>query len=558
MRVLLLAFPIFLFWLNHLSPYMPGDDYMFMMKVPTDAPVGMERIESLSDFLESQSNIFHHVHYRYVVHCMLQFLLLLPPFIFDFANTFIFLWIARLLIPGSYKQNRFEEKYLVSCLFLFCFHPDLANAYFWTTGSVNYSWTLIPLLYYMRSFCDYVDHGQGINKLLFLSPFVACTNENALLSLFLMTGLVLAYELISEKRINAKLVMVCFIMLVGGLVMIYSPSATDRLAREGFFYDNLGYRLLEYLKRTLYYLMLYLPLGLIPLLIRAGGKRIRRSHRYLIGMAALSLLVMFLVPLFEQRSCVFGFVILMYLFFSKFAVEGHIRPLLLGLLIFYSAHLVFNRIQNFGQIHHRVADNVRLLKSAEKHSDVKLQRQCPKYALAAIRCYDIDEHPSYINQSLANYYGMKSVSLLASESKKENWQGEQNEIRGEGLKNYREVQKGLFLKNENNKLHVVLKLNPEESKDNSITTIIRGHRDKSVKHDLASVLPYNLQLYFLDFLEYTGTYYKDGKSTHHKAPDGQMYAYHLIFDYDTYDYLLVSRYSMNNHTAYGDVIRVDL
>ena len=239
-RLLIVVFSIFVLYLNVLSPYMPGDDYMFMMKVPADGSVGTDYIGSLSDFITSQCNIYQTVHYRILAHTILQIVLLMPSGVFDVLNAVVFLWMGWLLIPRERVSGKWYL-FVFVLLFLFVFHPDLANAYFWTTGAVNYSWTLIPLLYYLRALVSFIDYGKEGKSLLLLSPLVACTNENALIAVFVVTGALLVKEYFSKKKLNKTLLLTCGVLLVGGLLMIFAPSASARLSREGSFFQSFDF-----------------------------------------------------------------------------------------------------------------------------------------------------------------------------------------------------------------------------------------------------------------------------------------------------------------------------
>jgi len=84
-------FSIFLFYLNRIYPYFPGDDAVFQLIIPENGIIGTEKIRSLGDLIESQYNFYFNYHYRILNHFILQGLLALPPIIFDFLNVLVFL-----------------------------------------------------------------------------------------------------------------------------------------------------------------------------------------------------------------------------------------------------------------------------------------------------------------------------------------------------------------------------------------------------------------------------------------------------------------------------------
>jgi len=327
MWLLTATFSIIIFYLNRLHLYMPGDDFMFLLKMPADGSMGTEGISSIDDFVESIKNIYLNCHYRILVHALIQFFLLLPSWVFDLVNTIIYFLVCYLLIPANLKKE-FWLMYPTILAFIWIFHPDLGNAYFWTTGAFNYTWTLIPLLVYVKALVNVLDHDRGYQTLLIAAPFVASANENALISLFAISTIVLLKKYLNNHKINKSLLWTCLILLIGGIVMVFSPSATARLAREASRFESFDSRLIEFIKRSAYYLFCYLPVLLLLLFSRTKRIRLKASTIMLIAIAFLSILTMIVVPIFEMRSSVFGFFILTYACLDLVAENFKFRKIL--------------------------------------------------------------------------------------------------------------------------------------------------------------------------------------------------------------------------------------
>ena len=337
---------------------MPGDDYMFMMKMPKDGSVGMNRISSVSDFIESQINIYYTCHYRILVHTLIQFFVLLPAWVFDLINTFVFLFIIRLIIPEKGHVLQFPKLYLAVLLFVWIFHPDLANAYFWTTGAFNYSWTLIPLLLFVRKLVDYIDNNKGTRMLFYLSPLVASCNENALISLFAVISLLLVYSYFKRKTFDVYLLLTLIILLIGGFLMIFSPSATARIGRDAMAFQSLGWRVLEFIKRSAFYLLLYSPILFLPLLFKFKNFAIGKSTPWLMLIILLSILSMFAAPIFEIRSSIFGFFLSIYLMLYLLKGSKSIIPIVFVFLIFYGIRFGVERGRDFYKVNQSVKSNI--------------------------------------------------------------------------------------------------------------------------------------------------------------------------------------------------------
>jgi len=537
---------------------------MFLMKMPADGSVGTSRIHSLSDFIESQINIFTTCHYRVLVHILIQFFLLLPEWIFDFVNTAALLFAVKLTIPREIDRRHFPIVFLAVLCFVWLLHPDLGNAYFWTTGAINYTWTIIPLLLYVRTLVKVLESDYCSSALIYLAPFVASANENALISLFGVTCLLGLYKWRKAGKLPKKILVACGILLLGGLIMVLSPSATARLAREGFHYESLSWRLLEFVKRAGFYTISYSSVILLFFLFN-GRKILWRNGVVLMlfGTIVLSLMSMIAVPIFEPRSSVFGFFVsvylALYLLKSSRGVNLWFAALLLGLSILFG----YQRLQVFQDVNKKLSVNYAILEKSKGKSLVTLDKQCKQSEDHYIVCYEIDERDSYINQSIEHYYGVDKIKLNDDFSRKhqrDKWASllsqDATSINA-SLSEFRKLADNVFIKNDKMGTHILIDLGVENFSVDK-TTILRGSRKGFLKHKLLNVLPTHYRLYFLDFLEYTGTYYKDGKSVLITAENGKTYAYHLVYELERYDKFYYSSYSLKNHAPIGEVHRIEL
>jgi len=551
--VAITLFSIFLFYLNVLNVYMPGDDYMFLMKMPADGSVGTESITGFSDFIESQINIFYTCHYRVLVHTLIQFFLLLPSWFFDLVNTIVFLLIAKLVIPERLYDRKKPLVYVLVLCFLWLFHTDIGNAYFWTTGAINYSWTLIPLLIYLRALVKILDQQEAYKTLLLTSPFVASANENALISLFVASVFVLYLNRKTTGEINSKIVWAILILLIGGLIMVFSPSATARLAREGFNYESFGFRILEFIKRAGFYALSYTSVALLYLCFKGKEPKWSMTSIMLIGVIVLSLLSMLAVPLFEPRSSVFGFIVALFLMLYLLQDSDKIARWPLLVLVALSVIVSLNRYKSFQRLYANVTFNQEVMETNQGAKTLSLKPQCFQNQESYSVCYDISENENYINESLEHFYGIDQINLDPQYSRKQNWtQIKSNWNSDTPLKDFTKKNEDVFIKDSKEGTHVIIKLGREDF-EADYTTVLRGKKKAHIKHSLVSVLPSAAKIHFLDFLEYQSNFYKDGQSILYKANDGYTYAYHLVYNPEDYSEYFYGLYSLNNHKTTGEI-----
>ena len=196
--------------------------------MPTEGIIGSERISSVGDLVASQKNFYYNYHYRILNHTLLQLLLLLPAWIFDALNVLVFLVLPACLLRIRPALPQYGRHYMFLLFFIWVFHFDLGRCYFLTTGSLNYSWLLIPqLLYLTELYRQWQGSGSG-RLLLLLALLNANSNENAQVVLFLMT-LYVGWQQRKALMIWAS----AAVLLAGGLFMLASPSISSRLAEQG-------------------------------------------------------------------------------------------------------------------------------------------------------------------------------------------------------------------------------------------------------------------------------------------------------------------------------------
>jgi len=548
-------FSIFLFYLNILYPYFPGDDCIFQLKIPEDGIMGSERIRSLSDLLESQYNFYFNYHYRILNHFILQGLLAFPPVVFDLLNVVVFLLlpICVLQINEQKKDLSYWMQYLGLLFFIWVFHINLGWAYFPATGALNYTWYLIPQLIYLAALLKY-NEGHSINnkQLVFLAAINALGNENACIMLCLLTGLVL---LMTRKRENRFLYLALLFFIIGGVFMLASPSVGKRLEVQGHLSAGLVAHLMEFTKRTCYYFIRYTPL----LLILVFAKNIqpwKTQKNLLLGTAFLAATFsMVLAPLFEPRSAVLGFFVLLMLFVAISGNEWKVWPVVvitsIGIL------LCFTRFPEFQTQYERHQINEQILEANIGAQElVYLERYCDHSTRDYLLCHENSEDPAaFDNRTLSALYNIKAVALA-----EKHVQSKRRELIFDSIRSGTQYLKEYELSYENEAV-AIYNRGAVQGMDLVILTkdktppyyILRGAKRGLNKYLLLGLLPKSIRLYFLDFME--GNTLKKQKVLQH---NNQNYSYFYLPDYKAYRYVLFSEYNFDTHSPEGNIYELKL
>lgn len=172
----------FILILNVLTP-MIADDYWYSFTLGKDTNT---RVSSFSDILGSQIAHYYWWGGRSIVHCIVQVLLLLPPFVADVLNSSVFIaYIALIyyLIKGRGKHSL--GMFLLIFFSVWFLQPSIGDTILWMTGSGNYLWGTVLILLFIIPYRFYEGKPQDTKRsyvhsvLFFIYGIIAgWTNEN--------------------------------------------------------------------------------------------------------------------------------------------------------------------------------------------------------------------------------------------------------------------------------------------------------------------------------------------------------------------------------------------
>lgn len=565
--LLVIAF-IFMLLHNMCIPLIPGDDFLYQFSFTSEIPNQFVWINSVSEFFNSV--VAHYTSYnnRIFPHAVLQIMMLFGKDVFNLFNAAIFLLIPFFCVKvlASNGQN-IRNAFLLGCilfLFFYCFHIDLGMSYFWTTGSVNYSWMLIPQLYLLYGIIS-LYRGVEINKTLVIITAIlsATTNENVVLSLFLLCAIILLEK--RMEKVDRTLMSVLFILGTGGLLMIVSPALSAKAANESIAFSSDWAHLKEYISRMVmigfHYLMALL---LLPI---KGFKTLKftRLHGYLLMLVIFSNLIMYLAPLCEPRTSVFGFVlmviiILMMVYDAQIDWDRYIKNKLI-LFSLLTAFIAFNRYESFTDVRALKIENETIL-SNHKNKNAQIPGYFKSRRFDAIYMDDFVSNPHYEdNRIAAAYYGCKSLKIDTSLKKDREVYSQIffNQIQNGQLdKNFDQQDLGKNLidnvmlervyidRSDLKGYHIIFEVSSEIAKD--LKMINRGNK-LNFNHQLKAWLPDQIESHFIEILDF------DRLGQNHK---GKSYYYNYIHDPNSYSYILLSLYDPTQHNQIGNIIRISL
>ena len=236
-----------MYTLNCLMPLSPGDDYLYSF-VWTGEQSFWDPLPKDAKLLSSWSDIFNSLYAHYFTHSG-RTIIFFPIFfflwqgkeLFNFFNAFLVVllvieiyWIAdRGKISWNFKFSRLFWIFFA----LWIFNPGFVEVFLWLTGSLNFLWPTVLLLFFL---IPYVRKWHGLKikwgnskiftKIMFLQGLLAgWTNENTICWFILLIGAVTyTFRKDNEKWMLAGLSG----LFLGYLLLILAPGNWIRLNED--------------------------------------------------------------------------------------------------------------------------------------------------------------------------------------------------------------------------------------------------------------------------------------------------------------------------------------
>lgn len=215
------------------------DDFTYQYSFATG-----ERISSLAEIFPSMASHSRTMNGRLVSHFLVQAMLLIPKWAFNFINSLFFcvliLQICRIACPENGSGCWGLIPVVFSCVFIFTL--SFGQVFLWLDGSVNYLWAVVFSLFYLfpyiklfyQSEPESLFYGNNpadvIICILFavFSLLVGAYGENSAIAAIMISFLLMGYRLVFDKKKVPVWYFVFFAAACAGfLFMATRPAETS-------------------------------------------------------------------------------------------------------------------------------------------------------------------------------------------------------------------------------------------------------------------------------------------------------------------------------------------
>jgi hypothetical protein len=425
--------------LNVLTPYV-ADDFVYMFSLRDG-----KRITSFFQIFPSLYENYLSNNGRIVPHFFAQFFLMGPKWIFNIANTVMFVVLIALMIRLAGVGKKFSAiLYFLVPILIWQFMPGFGQVFLWEDGSFNYAWSytfaVIYLIPYVRLllgqkegwFSDKADEKIGW-KIAFCiyTFFFGNYSESVSFSAIFISFLMLLFVCLMEKQWKRFSFYVAPVICgaLGYLLILVSPGETTHVDSKSVG-DVLGslIRIMETFyanQKTL--LVLWAVLMVAAVYCKVDRRRIALAvSLFLISFCSVSLLAF--GTYLEDRAMAAGSV---FLIFSVVTLLQALRPsgeervgvyaaecVVLCLGMYFIAGSLLNLWNGSYDIYETNRRNLEreayIIEQANAGVTELTVSQiepattyCAKYGLADI--YKADQEGAWLNRAIAKYYGLENI-----------------------------------------------------------------------------------------------------------------------------------------------------
>lgn len=222
-KYILVCIFLLVFMMSYLTPYI-SDEYVYSFIYPkvVRAENFVDKVENIHDVFKSTYLIYLKWSGRVLPNFFQTLFLFIGKLGFSLVNSIVFvkiLEISKDLILKYEKRINFKNTdYIFLFSLIWFFIPVFFQDYISLVSSINYSWMLLVLVFYLYKIETVIQKKQ-----IFFSFITGLTNE----SVVIFINLLLLYRLIMKKskRINI-LNLVC--LWIGSAIQIFSPGNFSR------------------------------------------------------------------------------------------------------------------------------------------------------------------------------------------------------------------------------------------------------------------------------------------------------------------------------------------
>lgn len=442
--VILVVTFILIYLLNRLYPLFAEDwDYRFIWEFEKWEP---NKINSLSDIIQSQYNHYMLWGGRSIVHAIDQLLLMFGTGLSDLINSMAFVGFVYMIYTlANIGKSRNIFVFIVAALGIWLAQPAFPTTVLWLTGSANYLWGTLIIILFIYPFCRYFyEQKESYNvtaKSVFLfigGVFAGWTNENMSVALifFLIVLLIVMKSrkiLIPKWAISglAGAIIGCgFLLLAPGNFARLAHVSPHEAAETVSFISTLGARLSVLFSHFRNHLLIpsVIYLSVLFVFVRTTSKRKRDKTLYLsllfFATAYVAHLAMIATPTYPQRA-LFGLIsfiiIAILILYANIEMETtvfRLANLLVVLVITCSFAIEYYRDYRYLTLVDKFWKERAVFVEQEKEKgkkDIIFEDHFDIYK-SDFEFYDFASFPNnWFNNAYARYYGVNSVRVKAKE-----------------------------------------------------------------------------------------------------------------------------------------------
>lgn len=195
-KYILICIFLLVFFMSYLTPYI-GDEYVYSFIYPkiVRAENFVDRVENISDVFKSTYLIYLKWSGRVLPNFFQTLFLFIGKLGFSLVNSIIFVKILEfskdLMLKYEKRINFKNSDYVLLFSLIWFFIPVFFQDYISLVSSINYSWMLLILVFYLCKIENVTPKKQ-----IFFSFIIGLTNE----SVVIFINLLLLYRLIVKKN----------------------------------------------------------------------------------------------------------------------------------------------------------------------------------------------------------------------------------------------------------------------------------------------------------------------------------------------------------------------
>ena len=384
-------------------------------------------ITSVRDIIPSMAAHALTMNGRLVAHAVAQFFLMLPDWIFDVVNTFVFV----IQIPLIVRISNGGEKNNLLHVAVFCamwmYELSFGQVNLWLDGACNYLWNVSMGLLFIQPYVDYFrSEGQiqlKIPKVLFLllSLIMGAWGESSSAGcIFIAIALIALCHFWEHKKIPFIYIAGIVMAMAGYVTMYLAPAQAGK--GSGLSFISLCGGLFRCLWRLSDIWILVVAFALMFFWnVRNGTdkKQLALAGTFFLGAMCANFLLMFAVS-YPERVALGATVLLIVadaILIQNILVQGNYRAVAVSLLILLVTTTPVQMLWGAYDIYkvYKVtkSNEVYLTQCAETGvMDVQLPMTKTKTKYAAVydlRYLSTEDATTWPNNAMAKYYGVDSI-----------------------------------------------------------------------------------------------------------------------------------------------------